>query len=521
MPQYTVDDPRRKPLGKLHYISYGAPAAPLALSGLPLAVYLPVVYTDSGGFALSLTGVAMMLMLVRLADVFTDPLIGYVSDRWRTRWGRRKPWMLIGTPIFAAGMWYLFEPPFAFSDATLFGQTFSNGYLWLFASLTLFYVGATVKDLPYTAWGAELSKSYNERTLIMSWKEVFSVGGSLCAVLIPLIVLAVTGDGTPTTAVFWIVLAMCIAMPIVNLNCLLAVPEWRVTEVPKRVRIRDGLRAAAGNRPFMMLVVVFAFGSIGSAMTNTLSLFFVKHVLIAENLYSVYLVPYFLCQILAIPLWFKLSRRIGKHRATMCAVGWYALWSCFIPLITVTPSAWYAAFELTKFIDVLPASWQAGAMEQLDGVETGKFLFFLIIMCLKGSAIGALSALPFAMFADILDVDTARTGKRRAGEFMAIWSMTKKASYALGSSIGLILIDYWGFDALADPRNTTNTAFALLMLACTYSVIPAVFKFVGMPLLWKYPLTAEKLRETQREIEAKREAEGAEAGSATRVSAAR
>ena len=86
---------------------------------------------------------------------------------------------------------------------------------------------------------------------------------------------------------------------------------------------------------------------------------------------------------------------------------------------------------------------------------------------------------------------------------MAIWSMTKKDAYALGIFIGLGLVEFWGFDALADPRDTTNTAFALLMLACTYSVIPALFKFIGMPLLWIYPLTAEKLREVQMEANAK------------------
>ena len=146
-------------------------------------------------------------------------------------------------------------------------------------------------------------------------------------------------------------------------------------------------------------------------MTNGLSFFFVKHVLVAGELYGLYLAPYFLCQIAAVPLWFKLSRRIGKHKATMWAVGWYAIWSSFIPLIAVTPSAWYSAFEITNLIGFLPATTQAEAIAYFDGIETGKFLFFIVIMCLKGSAIGALSALPFSMFADVVDIDTAQTGK--------------------------------------------------------------------------------------------------------------
>ena len=492
----------RRPLTNFIYMSYAAPAAPLALAGLPLAVYLPVIYADSDGFGLSLAVVGTVLMLSRLTDVVTDPWIGFLSDKWRLRWGRRKPWVLVGTPIFGFGMWYLFMPPFEFSDVTFFGATFSNGYLWLFLTLSIFFLGSTIKDLPYTAWGAELSKNYHERTLIMSWKEVFNVGGALVSAFIPSIILFF-GYDKPTEAVFVLVLVMCISMPILNVNCLLTVPDLPVAERPTRLRLRDSLKIVAKNKPFVYLVIIFAFGAIGSAMTNSLSFFFVKHVLVAGGLYGLYLAPYFVCQIAAVPLWFKLSRRIGKHKATMWAVGWYALWSSFIPLIAITPNDWYTAFEIPRFLGVLPASWEASALAYLDGIETGKFLFFIIIMCLKGSAIGALSALPFSMCADVIDVDTAETGQRRAGAYMAIWSMTKKGAYALGTAIGLWLVAMWGFDALADPRSTTNTEFALLMLACTYSVIPAIFKFVGMPLLWKYPLTEAKLRDVQAEINRK------------------
>ena len=159
----------RRPLTRFNYISYGAPAAPLALAGLPLAVYLPVIYADSDGFGLSLATVGLLMALSRISDVVTDPLIGYLSDKWKTRWGRRKPWVLAGTPIFALGLWFLFIPPFEFSDVTVFGATFSNGYIWLVVMLTVFFIGSTIKDLPFSAWGAELSSDYHERTLIMSW----------------------------------------------------------------------------------------------------------------------------------------------------------------------------------------------------------------------------------------------------------------------------------------------------------------------------------------------------------------
>ena len=490
----------RRPLTKYHYVSYAAPAAPLALSGLPLAVYLPVIYADSDGFALSLGVVGLLLALSRFSDVVTDPLIGYLSDRWKTRWGRRKPWVLIGTPIFAVGLWLLFMPPFEFSDVTIFGQTFSNGYIWLFAMLTVFYLGSTIKDLPFSAWGAELSSNYHERSLIMSWREGLGTLGSLVSAFIPLIVLFF-GLVKPSDAVFVLVLVMCIAMPIVNLNCLIGVPEWKVVETRDRIGVMAGLRIVTKNYPYVLLVLVFGFGAIGSAMTNSLSLFFVKHVLLVGELYGAYLAPYFVCQIAAIPLWFRLSRRIGKHKATMWAVGWYALWSCFIPVVMIVPSEWFTVFDATRYIGFLAPETQETVTTYLAGVDAGKLPIFLIVMCLKGSAIGALSALPFAMCADVIDVDTAQTGQRRAGAYMAIWSMVRKGAYALGTAIGLGLVVMWGFDSLADARDTTNTAFSLMMLACTYSVIPAIFKFIGMPLLWIYPLTEEKLADVQKEID--------------------
>ena len=80
-------------------------------------------------------------------------------------------------------------------------------------------------------------------------------------------------------------------------------------------------------------------------------------------------------------------------------------------------------------------------------MDSGKLPIYLVVMCLKGSAIGALSALPFAMCADVIDLDTAQTGQRRAGAYMAIWSMVRKGGYALGTAIGLWLVVFWGFDS--------------------------------------------------------------------------
>jgi len=497
--------PKHDSLSAYQLASYGAPAMALTMTALPLAVYLTPVYADSAGFGLSLGFVGLVLALSRVFDGLTDPLIGFYSDRIRTRWGRRKPFILIGMPIFMLGTWLLWVPPIEFTEVTWLGVTMNTGYPYLLATLVLMYVGATIKDVPYSAWGAELARGYHDRTLIMSWKESFSVSGSLISALMPAVIIF-WGYTKPSDSVYFLSVALIFVMPVLVLNMLAAVPEYPVKETQsRRLSLKETFGFVRQNEPYRKLIIIFLFSTIGSAMTNSLSFFFVKHVLLAGDLYGFYLAPYFLSQIVAIPLWFWLSGKIGKHRATMVAIFWYALWSCFIPLIAIAPQEWFNSFELTRVLFFLPDSWLGGLHERFDGIPTGKFAFFIGVMCLKGSAIGALSALPYAMAADVIDLDSAQTGKRQGGVYFSIWTMTRKLAYALGLVVGTTVATIVGFNSLADPINAPNTWSSLLWLACLYSIVPAMFKFVAIPILWKYPLTEERLKDIQKEIAAKSE----------------
>ncbi|NOX52546.1 MAG: MFS transporter, partial [Gammaproteobacteria bacterium] len=355
----------------------------------------------------------------------------------------------------------------------------------------------------------ELTNNYNERTLVMSWKEGFGTAGALIAALTP-VVLFFFGYTKPIDIVYFLAIGVAIVTPIVVINSLLQVPEHEVVETQTRkLSLRESFRYVWSNEPYRRLVIIFLFSTIGTAMTQSLSFFFVKHVLLAGALYGFYLAPYFISQIVAIPLWFMLSRRIGKHRATMYAIGWYALWSCFIPLIAIAPTEWFTGFEIAVLMSFLPADDHAAVVSYFEGIPTGKFLFFVVVMCLKGSAIGALSALPYAMAADVIDLDSAQTGKRQGGAYFSIWLMTRKLAYALGLFIGTSTAVWVGFNSLADPLTNPNSDYSLIMLACLYSIVPALLKFVAMPLLWNYPLTEERVAELQQEIEVNKQAAAA------------
>ena len=175
----TMTDPAAAPprwtIGRL--LPYGVTGLPLAALLLPLYVYLPSYYAEGLGLGFAVVG--GVLLAARLWDGITDPLVGWLSDRWTSRWGRRRPWMVVGTPILLLGAWQLFRP----------GE--SADWLHLLLWSGVLYLGATMVLLPYSAWGAELSPDYHERSRIAGAREIFVVVGTLLAASLP----ALAGGG--------------------------------------------------------------------------------------------------------------------------------------------------------------------------------------------------------------------------------------------------------------------------------------------------------------------------------------
>jgi Na+/melibiose symporter-like transporter len=134
---------------------YGALNLPTSVVGLPIALYIPAFYSENLG--LSLAAVGALIALSRLTDVFTDPMIGILSDRWQTRFGRRKPWILVGTPLKLLSLWMLFVPdsPVSLAVWQALGGSAGVTNVYLFVWISALYLGFTLVDLPYRAWGAE------------------------------------------------------------------------------------------------------------------------------------------------------------------------------------------------------------------------------------------------------------------------------------------------------------------------------------------------------------------------------
>ena len=158
------------PLRLTTLVAYGLPSLPTTILTFPLFVLLPTFYAQDLGLGLGLVGA--ILLGSRIWDAVSDPLVGVLSDHISTPWGRRRPWMVVGTPVALVSLWFLLVP----------GEGVSGEYLlgWTIA----LYIGGTMILIPYNAWGAEISGHYHERTRVTSFREIFVLAGGITAAVL-------------------------------------------------------------------------------------------------------------------------------------------------------------------------------------------------------------------------------------------------------------------------------------------------------------------------------------------------
>jgi len=444
---------------------YGLTDLPIAMSLFPVAVFIPRFYASDMGVPLAVIGT--ILFLVRWTDVVTDPLMGYISDHTNSRFGRRKLWIGLATPLMMLAVFQLFMPNqgqvwLRPVYSVLVDDVHMN---WLHLGLWSFMlsVAITMMLIPYYAWGSELSTDYHERSKVTGSRAVFNSLGSLSAQLIPALALLIFGIGGSSVVLQLVGLTMLILMPL----CV-SLTLFNVAEQPyqprQQVRIMEGLRLMAANGPFKRLVLAFMIGSLGLNVTTPLYLFFIADVLNAEDK-AIYMLSFFYAaSILAVPFWVALSKRIGKHRAYLI-------------------SFFMLAFAHPCYLLLGP----------------GDFWWMLPMTLTTGFAAGGFSqTLPNSMKADVIDLDTLETGENRAALFFSAWSFAQKATASFGGAIALFGLSLVGFEA--GVENGSDELFGLRFL---FSTFPSLFFLAGAAIVWNYPITEARHAEIRAELEAK------------------
>jgi GPH family glycoside/pentoside/hexuronide:cation symporter len=432
---------------KLTLLAYGGLALPLCLAEIPIILYLPAFYAQE--LRLSAGVVGAVFLVARLWDGLSDILVGWLSDRSMSRFGRRKPWVVVGAPFLMVSTWFLCNPH----------QGASFAYLSLWAAL--FYTSFTAVKIPHLSWGTELATDYVERSRVTIFRETFTMLGNLIFVSVPLIFLA--NDAPLRDVLFLISITVLVTVPPTALSLGL----WVRDPAPTRrteTHLLTALAALASDRILLRFVLARLFWAIEEGVANSLLVFsFNVGLQLPSKLFQSVFILY-VATLCAMPLTLRLGRRTEKHRLLAGAVAIQAL-----------------IYATVLFI------------------PTGHFTIVAALWIAIGIANTAMLSMPTSILADIIDHGEVMNGERRSGAYVALDNLIYKLgmAFGVGLSFGLLALVHYDPGAahhgLADVRNIRLLGFGL---PCLLSV-PAIVLYL------RHPITKKMQQQLREKIKAR------------------
>jgi len=442
---------------------YGAPSIAGAAMAIPVAIHVNPFYSDT--VLVPLAWVALAGALARVLDAIIDPFVGWLSDHTHTRWGRRRPWIALATPIAALVFFALFTPPTWLSTP--------GAAVWFGTCMMLFFILNMLYGLPHAALGPELTLDYHERSSLFSWREGFALLGTFVAAVAPPALIQYAGGERGG----YMLMALGYGVLMVTLYWLLVL---RVRERPDFVERKSnplvpGVRRSLRNRPFAVLFLCYVVASIPGAIPGLLMPYFSRYVLnpppvdvqVAHDWLRNFLGAYFLSGLLCLPLWLALAKRIGKL------------------------NAW-----LTSFVMGI-----TGGLA-LFLLGPGDNLACLFVIIWAGSSFGAGLFLPPAIQADVIDYDELHTGKRREAQYLALWGLVPKFIVIPSASLPLALLAWLGYQP-----NEAQSPEVLLAIRAVFALTPAAFSIAAFFIAWRFPIDEKVHRAILAGIEAHRRGE--------------
>jgi GPH family glycoside/pentoside/hexuronide:cation symporter len=421
------------------------------------------------------TKVAIILMALRLWDGVADPIMGWVSDNTRTRWGRRRPYIFVGAIMAGLTFPFLWWFPQGLSDWQIVG--------WVIGFGILFYSCFTVWAMPYQSLLMEMTPDYNERTRVASVRGIIQsasslvVGFSWWLALRPVFADPVTGD--PSTANGMRYISLVIAVFIIILGVLPAIfvkERYYASETVQsqgRVDLRKSLKETLSNKPFIILCLFTMLFLLGTSIYDSYGRYVGTYYVLGgdwerSSLFQIYgTLIYTVCSLALIPVFRRVSERIGKKNTLFIAT-FLVLLSGILTWWTNTPNLPYLMLVNTIFI---------------------------------GAGYAGLWLMIPSMQADVIDDDELKTGERREGSFAAIYSWVLKLSFCIGFLISGPLLEMTGFLA----ENGGDQAPSVLMnMRIGYVAIPVTALLVGLILLKAFPITPARAREIRSALEERR-----------------
>jgi GPH family glycoside/pentoside/hexuronide:cation symporter len=415
-----------------------------AAMALVIAVYMSKFYVD---VVLIPAGIlAVVVAGGRAFDALTDPIMGYITDHTRTRWGRRKPWIFVGTIGNAITFYLLFAPPSSLSHNEAVG--------WYALLLVLNFAFYSMSLVPRQALSVELTLDTSQRHRLYGVSAAFIAAGTIVGAALPAIL---QGGGVHGFRDQMRLQAGILVTGYLVLNMVLL---YFIRERPGfmgrgEVPFVPGVRRALRNRPFRIMFLSHVISAVPLAIPAVLMPFFVQCVLKMDVIKwtGLFTVTYLLSGFLCVPVWVAIARRLGK----------------------------LAVWKVASFIAVTGCA----AFYFVGPGDSGRMFLIEIYV---GSQSAAWFFLFGSLHADVVDYDELQTGKRREAQFSSILSIVPKFALIPGAAIPLAVLGAVGYapSAVQQPESVAPT------LRVLFAVVPPLLNVVGLSIMWRYPLSEEK-----------------------------
>ncbi|MBK9752278.1 MAG: MFS transporter [Nannocystis sp.] len=435
------------PLRRALCLAYGAGSIGAGIfstiPGLLLLFYL----TDTLAVPAGLAGLA--ILIPKLWDIVTDPIVGAWSDRTRSRWGRRRPFLLAGALLLPPCFMALFMAPVGDPVVSFF---------WVLLAFCAAAGAFTLFQVPYATMPAEMTADYHERTTLVAYRMAFVTVGVLAGGALAPELIEMGGGGAAGYAQMAIVLAL-ITM-VAMLTAFFGTRGAVQTEaVASSLGLRAQLGVALAYLPFRRLLTAYALQCVALGTVLAAVPYFVRYTLQAG---SGGLTLLFVClvapAIVTMPVWTAVSRRHGKRVAYIAAAVIFAVMAASLMLAGPGPL------------------WRVG-------VQVG----------LLGIGFAGLQVFPFAMLPELIDADAHATGLRREGVFTALWFVGEKAGFAAGAWLVSGILAATGFIERRAGELVVQPEAALLGVHLATALAPALLAAISVPLLLRHREPDRKL----------------------------
>jgi GPH family glycoside/pentoside/hexuronide:cation symporter len=429
--------------------AYSLPRVGFGIMGLLFGTYLMKFSTDV--LLIAPAAMGTLLAASRLWDAVSDPMAGYLSDRTRSRFGRRRSWMFASAIPMGLGLVMIWSPPLGMSGVWLI--------VWMGMALWVYETASTAFFVPHGAMGVELTPNYHERTRLFGLSHMIGVLGTILG-LISLQFMNMAEDKRAFAVILSLVAGTVVALIVM----------WSTRILPERA----DYQGRGGRNPYQsftdvfrnkharLLLIVFGIETFGAASIGMLVPYALEYVIGMHAMMVPILITYTVPQFVFTPMWIRLSRTFGKKRLWLFSMWLSAV--TFVGFFFITepgPLVWICAFSL-------------------------------------GFAGGCGAVVAPAIKADVIDYDEYLTDERKEGAYLAVWNLVRKGAGSATALITGMVLQFSGFEP-----NVAQSPETQMAIRAIFGLLPASCYIIGTLLFMRFSFNELEHGAVRKELESR------------------